>query len=391
MMKVCIICSTFPPQSSGLECGIGHYTRGLAEALAALESSQISVLTSTSYAGSSVPSQNLRVVPLVRRWNLAALPTIDMFLRAQGFSVVSLQYQPSIYGQRWSQFNALLPIVLSRSSRRLVTTFHTITNPSRFSPTRLSAYMLTRYSRHLVVTNEHHRRQLLKLHCLPEDILSLIPVGTNIPLPGELWNGREAARDEVRQKLGIRKDVILLSHFGTFYPGKGLETLLRAMALLVQSQCPVHLLAFGQVRPKDESYFGKLVALVQDYQLEDHVILERDCSETTVSKYLIASDIYAVPYDDGVSSRRTSLAAGFAHGLPVISTMAKDMDPLFRPDENVILVSPLDSAELSRAVAQLVASDERRLALANASIQMGQRLSWTLIAQRMEGILASLS
>jgi len=389
-MKVCVICSTFPPQRSGQKCGIGDYTIHLSRGLVSL-GFEIVILTSTLYTGPRVLDPNLAVFPLIRNWNTAALKVVRSFLDVQRCSLVSLQYQPNMYGKRWSFFNALLPIVTKSQSRKLVTTFHSIANPSPVSPTRLSALLLAACSDHIIVTNEHHLSELLRLYGPAARKLSCVPVGANILPSDKLWGRREHVRIGVRARLGISQDEVLLSHFGLIYQGKGLETLLKAMRLLLDSGRDVRLLIFGHVRPTAESYCKSLAMFAEKLGIEDHIIWTRDCTENEISEYLLASDIYVVPYDDGISSRRTSSMVGFAHGLPIVSTSSPTIPPIFKSGQNVILVPPKDGTALFRALVELVDSAERRTAIGIASLQLAQQFSWPLISRAIADVCSQVA
>ena len=66
------------------------------------------------------------------------------------------------------------------------------------------------------------------------------------------------------------------------------------------------------------------------------------------------------PYPDGVSSRRTSVMAPLAHGVPVVTTEGPLSEPVWRDSGAVVLVPLRDAALLATAVASL-ASDPARL------------------------------
>jgi glycosyltransferase involved in cell wall biosynthesis len=349
----------------------------------------VTVLTADSYSGHRAPYPDVNVFPMVGRWTVSQLRQIGTFLAAQNCDLVNLQYQPGIYGKRFSLFNFSLPVAIRRQGLKLVTTFHSIANPSALSPTRISARLLATLSQHIVVTNMHHWKQLVGLCASASEKVSLIPVGSNILPSVERWEERERMRIAVRRRLGISEEAILLSHFGIFYPGKGIETLLRSVQFLAESYPALKLLVFGHVRPTSEAYFESLVDLAEQLSIQDRVIWIRDCSTSEVSEHLFASDIYVVPYEDGLSTRRTSAWVGFAHGLPVVSTIGPAMAPIFEPGRNVILISPGDSHELAEALATLMSSKKKRTALADASLDLSKQVSWTSIAQQFKSLLDS--
>jgi glycosyltransferase involved in cell wall biosynthesis len=73
-----------------------------------------------------------------------------------------------------------------------------------------------------------------------------------------------------------------------------------------------------------------------------------------VAAHLCASDVLVQPYPDGVSSRRTSVMAGLALGVPTATNAGFLTEPLWRESRAVALAP---SAERLAAVAEGVLGD----------------------------------
>jgi polysaccharide biosynthesis protein PslF len=384
-MRLCIISSTFPPQAAGKRCGIGDYTAHLAQHLAP-HNFEIDVLTSASYVGPEQPAPSTRVLPHIDRWQITTLKKVRGLWRHNAYDWISWQYQPAIYGGKWSFYNSMLAWLAQRSSR-LITTFHTLTYPSPLSPTRLNAFAISALSHQIVVTNEKHRQELLRLYPKAKSKHHLIPVGSNILPDHEKWQNRDAIYTQIRQKLGIAPRQLLISNFGLIYPDKNLEALVHAVGQLHTSGHSVHLLLIGQVRPSSQPYLAKIKNLVQQAGLENDVTWVHDCPVDEVSDYLFASDIYAVPYKDGLTTRRGSALAGMAHGLPTVSTKGPATPDIFVGGENILLTPLEDETAFFQALLDLVTSSEKRHRLGNAARGLSVQFSWEFIARQFAQVL----
>ena len=378
-MNICLVSSSYPPQTPARYCGIGDYTSRLATAVASSEL-QIHILTETRYAGPALPGENLHVHPLIARWQLQELGRLDRFWRQQQIDLVHIQYQPELLGSRWSPFNATLSWLAGRDDRPVVTTLHTIANPSPYSPTRLTARYLIRASNHLISTHQSQMMELIRHWGCPPAKLSLIPVGSNVTPSQQQLGNRSDIRNGLRKRLGVAADELLLAHFGRFYPGKGVETLLLALAQLRAEGVPARLLLLGHLPRREEAYQAELAAATTEAAEAGHIIQLEDLPAPAVSNHLLAADLYVVPYSEGLTTRRTSAMAGFAHQLPVISTMGPKLPDYFRPGENLLLVPPDNVKALAGAIRQMYEQPTLRQRLATAGQTITARYSWETIA-----------
>ncbi|MGB3056714.1 MAG: glycosyltransferase family 4 protein, partial [Candidatus Omnitrophota bacterium] len=199
-----------------------------------------------------------------------------------------------------------------------------------------------------------------------------IPIGSNIIPP-------EKEKIEAKEE----KDVIVLTHFGLFYPGKGVETILRAVAELKKEYKDFKLVMIGGKWPGKEQYYESLRQQAKQLDVDDKVSWVGYLPSSDVSEYLSKTDIYLIPYDMGISIRRGSYMAGLVHGLPMISTYAKIKSEYIREGENIALVPPRDPVALKNKILELIHDPDKRTRLAENARSLVDEFSWPKIASRM--------
>jgi glycosyltransferase involved in cell wall biosynthesis len=83
-------------------------------------------------------------------------------------------------------------------------------------------------------------------------------------------------------------------------------------------------------------------------------------SATDLSAHIAACDLFAQPYPDGITSRRTSAMACLSRGRPIVTTTGHLTEPLWAETGAVALVDVADSAAFVSAVVDLLAHDTAR-------------------------------
>jgi glycosyltransferase involved in cell wall biosynthesis len=357
-VRVLIACPSYPPQDT--TCGVGDYTRCLAEELVR-RGDHVTVVASAKWRG---PAHGAVTV----------LPILDEpapWWRVVAADVVNVQYAPDLYRDRGRALRAPLSIPT-------VVTFHTLLD--RTLRSRARALWLLTSATQVVASNEEITAMVRRRLPWVVRRMTEIPIGSNIPIapPGD------AAA--TRASLGASPQAPLLAHFGLLYPGKGMETLLAALAILKTTHPDTRLVVVGDTRETDRAYRSDLEALAVQLGVARAVTWagRRDAEE--VSRILAVADLFVAPFDGGASMRRGSLLAALAHGLPVVSTAAAVPSSYLRDGDNVALVPPRDPAALAARVARLLDSRAQRARLAKGARKLADRLAWSSIAEETRAV-----
>jgi glycosyltransferase involved in cell wall biosynthesis len=172
---------------------------------------------------------------------------------------------------------------------------------------------------------------------------------TWLPVPSNIATSVSAQEvAEVRARIAVN-DEIVLGHFGTY--GSHVAPLLDAIlpALLhAGSRRKVLLIGKGS-----DAFAARLRAAHLD--LGKRITATGGLDGDRIAPTLAACDVLVQPFPDGVSSRRTSLMAGLALGLPMVTNVGPLTEPIWRESRAVDLAPSPSAADFIVAVEELLA------------------------------------
>ena len=404
-MRLLVISAAFPP----MRAGEAEHTLHLCERLTACGLDVRLLTTRTKGLKQDVP---FTLLPVMRKWSWSEVPDLMRCVKTCAPDAALLTYIGWIYNHHpMITFSPTLVRAI-RPGIPFVTQFLNPIGAPSPQPTlltrasrKLAAFWaggrdvdykfgtLLRDSSHVIVLSERHRATLTRrspgitgksLMIPPPPILRIHPD----------HNG--AARQKGRDRLGVTSDEILLAYFGFIYPGKGIETLLKAMQIVARSSPQVRLILVGGIialefsdRP---SYAEELRELSQRLGIENRVswVGEYGSDDDSASLYLRAADICVLPFDHGINLNNSSVAAAVTHGLPVVTTRGPVVEEPFRHAENVFLCPPQSPEAMAGAIALLIDQPELRQRLRAGASQLAQEwFSWDNAIKRTLAALAS--
>jgi UDP-glucose:(heptosyl)LPS alpha-1,3-glucosyltransferase len=165
-------------------------------------------------------------------------------------------------------------------------------------------------------------------------------------------SNRERFRDEMRARLGLPPETVVLLFAGNNYRLKGVRTLIHAVRKLKDELPDVRftLLIAGRGRVGPYRRLARRLGVSDEVRFLGPV--------TGMERYYAASDIYVHPtfYD---SCSLTVLEA-LASGLPAITTRFNGAsDAMLSEDGGVIVEDPADADELARAIGRFADAGKR--------------------------------
>lgn len=370
-MRIGLVTGEYPP----MEGGVGAFTRELALALADLNH-EVFVFTRSIVRGSMDQGINLAAIA-GKQWGWKTIGQIRSWAEHEKLDILNLQFQTAAYDMHPSIH--WVPRALTQAGLPTVTTFHDLRAPYLFpkaGPLRAwSVRQLARWSSGVIAT-DHADEATLRDRWHVKHV-RWIPIGSNVkPIAVD-----GAKRIEVRSRLGLRPEQLLISYFGFLNETKGALTLVDALDLLVQSGIDAHIVMIGgragASDPTNFDYGQRVDQQIEGLGLQNRVSWSGFVDDAAVSSYFYASDITALPYSDGASLRRGTLMAALAHGRAIVTT-----SPAAPELAGVVeTVSPGNSSALARMLTTLWQDMNRRALLEQAAARASEQFSWHGIAQ----------
>jgi UDP-glucose:(heptosyl)LPS alpha-1,3-glucosyltransferase len=181
---------------------------------------------------------------------------------------------------------------------------------------------------------------------------------------------RDLLRGGQRQALGIAGDALVLLHVGSGFERKGLETVLRAMAL---SPTFCHLIVVGG--DKREARY-KALAIELGIMLRVHFAgVQKDSR-----RYYAAADAFVMAslYEPFANASMEALAMG----LPVITSTKSGAAEIIEQGKTGYVCDALDVAGFSSAI-DVLAQRERRLGMGVAARELAEEFSVESMTTRL--------
>lgn len=220
--------------------------------------------------------------------------------------------------------------------------------------------------------------------------VTVIPPGVDL----DLFYPRRA--DHAKERIGVDPHRILLLFVGRIEPLKGLETLLRALALLRdRGVCECHELALSIIGgDPDETpavrnaEMQRIKALRQELGLEGMVAFLGKQDQDALPDYYAAADAVVVPshYE---SFGMVALEA-MACGTPVIASEVGGLAFLIKDGETGFHVPDRDPAALADRICAIITDPLLRARLGGQAAEYARGYSWQLIADKMLGVYEAL-
>lgn len=337
-----ILTGEYPPRTGG----VSDYTYMVAKALAA-EGDEVHVWVPLREEPLAVEGVHVHRLP--DAFGFRSLGQLEKDLRRlpPDFRLL-VQYVPQAFGWRGMNLPLCAWLWMHRRNRPWVM-FHEVMYPLRWRQpvkhnvmaliTRLMASLLARASARIFVSIPAWERLLIQL--APNISARWLPVPSNVATAANC-----AQIASVRSRLLATPTSFLVGHFGT-YGGLVGDALRAVLPELLASDANIIVVLIGRGGVE----FAR--ALGSDHpSLADRLVAAGGLADEEVSDHLAACDLLLQPFADGVSARRSSLMAGLALGVPIVTTEGPATEPIWREGAAVALAP----AGQPRAQAQIAVS-----------------------------------
>ena len=235
----------------------------------------------------------------------------------------------------------------------------------------------------IIAATEAEVRQLEQLYGVNGDKVDIVPPGVDThhfyPIP----------QDEAKEAIGILPEERMALFVGRIEPLKGVDTLIRAMALVKQNckrfVCPHYLVIIGgdpEGHPeRDESEMGRLQLLARSLGLDDIVLFLGRRGQQTLPYYYSAAEVVVMPshYE---SFGMVALEA-MACGTPVIASRVGGLAHLVKDGETGYFVPAQDPEALADKLRLLFVEHDLREKMGEQAVAYAQEFRWETITDRI--------
>lgn len=209
----------------------------------------------------------------------------------------------------------------------------------------------------------------------PPHLVVSNPIDTDLFTPA-----RDDERDALRARFGLSCPTI--TYAGRLGPEKNIEILLRAVAALRDRGVAAGLAIAGH-----GSHEPILRALAKELRIDPNTTFFGTLPQDELARLLRISDAFAIMSTSETQSM--VLLQAMASGIPVVAADSRAL-PEFVTPANGVLVDPHDVAQLTQALAELLASPARRLRLGAAGRQFAERYRIETITDEWEALYRSV-
>lgn len=355
----------YPPQPGG----VSDYSRLLARSL--VEAGDTVQVWAPAAPGPDPSDPGVRVRRLPDHYGPRSLRDLgDAFRHPAPARRLLVQYVPHAFG--WKAMN--LPFCLWLHGRRLReriwVMFHEVVFP--VSPrqslrhnllgcvTRLMAALVSQGAERCFVSTPSWAPLLRRYRRRP---IEWLPIPSSVPT--EVAPRAVAA---VRARYGAGAGGLLVGHFGTFGD---------LIAPVVERVLPRVVVAHRErvgllIGRGSEKRLPRILEARPD--LVGRLFATGPLPAADLAAHLAACDLLVQPFRDGATTRRTSLMAGLALGVPVATTSGALTEPLWLEEELVALAPAESPTALVELAENLLADNRARAALGRRGRQGYRRL-----------------
>lgn len=375
--KIAVIGNYSPRQ-----CGIATFTTDLSQSLArelTNEDHLINVAMDDIQEGYNYPHQvKFRIRQNVQSDYFWAAD----YLNANQYSAAIVQHEYGIYG---GEDGSHILHMIQSLKMPVITNLHTVLEHPTEGQRKVMKG-LAKYSDRLLVMSKKAFEILTKVYGIDRKMIAFIPHGvpdTDFKTPG-LYNTRFGLEN---------KDVILT--FGLLGPDKGIESMIKAMPLIVKEHPNVIYLILGQTHPhilekSGDSYRRSLQQLVNKLGMKNHIIFHNHFVKLeTLIQYLQTSKIYAIPYlkKEQITSGTLSYALGV--GTAVVSTPFWHAEELLA-DGRGKLVPFNNPIEMAKEINNLLSNDHEREMMRFKGYQHGRSMVWKEVSKKHLDVISQI-
>lgn len=311
---------------------------------------------------------------LMPDWHLNRRNTYRLYeiLAGRNITVIHMDYPGDLYGKTF--LASFIPYLVHRYNRKHLTDIRINVRLHEFSRARFLrkvAIIPILLSADAIYVPAKKDRDIVKR--VAADRVHPTYIGSNIMI----------ADDNIKPD----PDKITVSYFGSVYPGKGIERMLRIWKKISEDGKDNKYIfkIIGDIGTEDTNHFSdyhkQVWKWLDQYGLKDRVEVTGYISDAEVSREIKKSDIATLLYEDGLTLRRGSFLAYLAHGTPIITTEGdEEANELFDNHPGIAMTKSNDEI-INKIYAYSKLTDDENSWIHNDNIELSKHFDWDTITR----------
>jgi glycosyltransferase involved in cell wall biosynthesis len=189
--------------------------------------------------------------------------------------------------------------------------------------------------------------------------------------------------DELRRRIaaGNRKIVLFVGALTRWHTYKGLDILIKAVALLKDESPHLKLLVVGS-----GDLASRYLQLASDLGVRDHVFFAGNVSDDELPKYYAISDVLVLPSKDRCEGFGLVLLEANAAGKPVIGSAVGGIPSVIQDGYNGFLVPPSDPNVLAATIRRALNDEDVLREMGNNGRTFAEEHDWCVVAEQTENV-----
>lgn len=238
----------------------------------------------------------------------------------------------------------------------------------------------------VIASNDVERDEIVGRYDLDPTGVYIAPCGVDLSL------FHAGSRRASRERLGLGGDQRVALYVGRIEPLKGLDTLLRAAAILKPRMSDLKvLLVGGSSKPGDdatERELARLQALAGELDVEDVIEFYGPVAQAELPDLYRAANVCVVPshYESFGMAALESLACG----TPVVASRIGGLQSTIKDGRNGFLVPVDDERAFARRIDKVMCRPDLAARLTEQAVRRARRYSWQRVADANLGIYHNL-
>ncbi len=266
--------------------------------------------------------------------------------------------------------------------------YRTVANLPAIAETRLAVERQIVEQAHCIVSTSPQEMADIRNLVSQQGRVEIIPCGTDIDL------FQPISRSEAREQLGLNPQAKIVLYVGRFDPHKGIETLVRAYAQLVERSADaqnLRLLIVGDSDPQenDGAERQRIEGIVNSLGLGTSIEFVGMVGQDRLPLYYTAADVCVIP--SHYEPFGLVAIEAMACGTPVVASAVGGLKFTVVPEETGLLVPAKDEAAFARAIERILTGDLWAQKMREQAVTRVQdNFSWTGVAVQLSDLYRSL-